>query len=282
MTIITPNLTTKQINKALEKGGEFVFESGEYALTECLVLHSNTDVVCGEDVSFIRAHKGRMLQLHVTPDTKGYSGTHDVSWRKGKFFAGTRNENANVISLFHGKNIAFRSVAIVGCRGMHSIEVNACKGVILAGCIIRDQTFKGKDTFREAIQIDFANYDGLKVKGAKPDSPCYDGTHCKDIHISKCYIRNCPNGIGTHTVSYNGKYHEDVRIINCDIDTFDNDIQLYGFKDCLIQSSSGNILIGKKKIAHLISGGKVDLIEPKGNKNISIVDKADKNTIIME
>ena len=174
MTIITPNLTTKQINKALEKGGEFVFESGEYTLTECLVLHSNTDVVCGEGVSFIRAHKGRMLQLHVTPDTKGYSGTHDVAWKNGKFFAGTRNENANVISLFHGKNIDFRSVAVVNCRGMHSIEVNACKSVVLFNCIIRDQTSKGKDTFREAIQIDFANYDGLKVKGAKPDSPCYD------------------------------------------------------------------------------------------------------------
>ena len=149
MVTIKPSYSTKQINNALKKGGEFVFESGEYVLTECLVLHSNTDVVCGEDVSFIRAHKGRMLQLYVTPDTKGYNGTHDVSWRKGKFFAGTRNENANVISLFHGKNIAFRSVAIVGCRGMHSIEVNACAGVALSDCIIRDQTSKGKECHKK-------------------------------------------------------------------------------------------------------------------------------------
>ena len=270
MTTIKPSFTTKQINNALKKGGEIIFESGNYMLTDCLVLYSNTKVIA-RGATFFRKCKGRMLQLYVTPDTTKYNGVHDVEWHGGCFVADTSPENANVISLFHGKYICLDDIRIKGCRGMHSVEVNACQHIELHELVISDQSAKDGEEFREAIQIDFANYDGLKVKGAKPTSPCYDGTHCDNVYIKQCTIQNCPNGIGTHTVSKGNKYHKDVTIEGCSIHTKHKDIKLYGFANCTIHiTDCCDILVGTKDIAHLNSGGVVGLPTPKRNKNIKI------------
>lgn len=270
MTTIKPSFTTKQINNALKKGGEIIFEPGNYMLTDCLVLYSNTKVIA-RTANFIRQHKGRMLQLYVTPDTTEYNGVHDVEWHGGRFCANSSPENANVISLFHGKSIYMYDMGIQGCRGMHSIEVNACRDVILMDCQISNQSAKDGEEFREAIQIDFANYDGLKVKGAKSTSLCYDGTHCYGVYIKRCEISDCPNGIGTHTVSKGNKYHKNVTIEGCLVHTKHRDIKLYGFDGCSIRSvDCCDILVGAKNTAHLDSGGKVELSTSKRNKNIKI------------
>ena len=282
MTAIKPSFTTKQINNALKKGGEIIFESGNYMLTDCLVLYSNTKVIA-RNASFIRRHKGRMLQLYVTPNTTEYNGVHDVEWHGGCFVADTSPENANVISLFHGKYICLDDIRIKGCRGMHSVEVNACQHIELHELVISDQSAKDGEEFREAIQIDFANYDGLKVKGAKPTSPCYDGTHCDDVYIKQCAITICPNGIGTHTVSKSNKYHKNVTIEGCSIGTKHKDIKLYGFANCTIHATyCHDILVGTKDTAHLNNGGVVGLLPtPKRNKNIKI-DTYDDARITIE
>ena len=275
--IIEPSWTTKKINAALKrevlnKTKEIVFKLGNYNLTECLVLHSNTKVTCEKGVVFYRKHKGRMLELYVTPDTKAYKGVHDITWTGGTFLADSRSENANVISLFHGKNLTFENVRIEGCRGMHSLEINACKDVLIKGFSITNQSSKDNATYREAIQIDFANKDGLSMKGATGFSSCYDGTHCKNIEINDCYISDCPNGIGTHTVSTHG-YHKNVVITDCWINVEHNAIQLFGFDGCVIDDCHYDecpVLIGTKDTAHLNYGGKDKLLEPKGNKNVTI------------
>lgn len=275
MTTIKPSFTTKQINNALKKGGEIIFEPGNYMLTDCLVLYSNTKVIA-RGATFFRKYKGRMLQLYVTPETVKYSGVHDVEWHSGRFVANSSPENANVISLFHGESIYIYDAYIQGCRGMHSVEINACKDIILIGSIISDQSSKDGEEFREGIQIDFANYDGLKVKGAKPNSPCYDGTHCDTIYIKQCTIQDCPNGIGTHTVSKGNKYHKNITIEGCSIRTKHKDIKLYGFANCTIRATNCyDILVGTKDTAHLNNGGVVGLPTPKRNKNIEIVTDAD-------
>lgn len=275
--IIEPSWTTKKINEALKNGGNFVFKTGKYTLDECLILHSNTKVNA-ENAVFIRNHKGRMLQTYVSPATVKYNGVHDVEWKGGQFLADTFNENANVITLFHAKSISFFDLIIDGCRGMHSVEINACKDILLQNFLIKNQSSKKCEGFREAIQLDFANYDGLKVKGAKPDSPCYDGTHCSDVIIRTCAIVSCPNGIGTHTVSKGNKYHKNIRIESCTFLVSHWGIKLYGFNGCDILHTQGDMLIGSKDVAHLNTGGKVDLSTPKKNKNIVIKNKKDYTT----
>ena len=155
---------------------------------------------------------------------------------------------------------------------MHSLEINACKDVLIKGFSIVNQSSKDNATYREAIQIDFANKDGLFMKGATGFSPCYDGTHCKNIEIYDCYISDCPNGIGTHTVSTHG-YHKNVVITDCWINVEHNAIQLFGFDGCVIDDchyDAHPVLIGTKDTAHLNYGGKDKLLQPKGNKNVTI------------
>lgn len=273
--LITPNLSTAKINKALKENRYVEFETGVYDLTKPLIVYSNTDIVCQPGVVFKRRHKGRMMQLYVTPDTKAYNGTHDVTWTGGTFVADTNSANANVITLFHGKNIRFKDLHISGCRGLHSIEVNACRNVVIDNCFIAEQTSKDKDTFREAIQIDFANKDGLSISGADGNSPCYDGTHCRNITIHNCTFFNCPNGIGTHTVSEKEKYHTNIMIKDCKFDEVHfKDIQLCGVDVCTIDSdaidSSAYVWLLAKNVCHLNSGGKKKLEEPRRNKAVHV------------
>jgi len=270
MADITPGMSTKEINAILKKYRKVTFKEGKYDLDEPLILYSSTIVQCAPNVTFKRKHKGRMLELNVTPETTKYKGTHDVEWHGGTFIADGNKTAANTISLFHGKNILISDVHIWWCQGYHSIEINACKNVRIISCNCEHQTSKDGEEFREAIQIDFANYDGLKIKNAKSTSPCYDGTHCCEITISDCEIASCPNGIGTHTVSVDDLYHKAIKISMCSFNTDGNDIQLFGMKDVQIDCSQAHILIGTKTQAHRNEGGKVKLATPRRNKNVTI------------
>lgn len=270
MFYIDPTFTTKKINKELKENRYVEFKTGVYELTKPLIVYSNTDVVCQPGVVFKRRHKGRMVQLYVTPDTIKYNGTHDVTWTGGTFVADTNLANANVITLFHSKDIRLKDLYISGCRGLHSIEVNACKNVVIGNCFIAEQTSKDKETFREAIQIDFANKDGLSISGADSNSPCYDGTHCSGITITNCTFLNCPNGIGTHTVSEKEKYHTDIMIEDCFFnETFYKDVQLCGVDGCTINCDP-NVWLLTKNVCHLNSGGKKKLEEPRRNKAVHL------------
>ena len=229
MFYIDPSFTTKKINKALKEQREITFERGTYKLTECLILHSDTMITCESGVAFERHHKGRMLQTFADENTTKYNGVHDVSWNGGFFYADTNETPANVITLFHAKNIKLENVTVSGCRGYHSIEINACGGVMIEDCYIRNQSSKPGEVFREAIQIDFANYDGLKIKGAKNTAKCYDNTHCVNIIVFDTVIKDCPNGFGTHSVSFKEDYHKDIALKEVkfyDIGYYD--VQLFG------------------------------------------------------
>jgi len=269
--LIKPSFSTQKINKALKENRYVEFEVGLYELTKPLIVYSNTDIVCQSGVVLKRRHKGRMMQLYVTPDTVKYNGTHDVTWTGGTFVADTNSANANVITLFHGQEIRLKDLYVTGCRGLHSIEINACKNVLISGCTITMQSAKNGEDFREAIQIDFANKDGLSISGADGNSPCYDGTHCQNIEIKKTTIFSCPNGIGTHTVSEKEDYHRNINIHGCVfIEISFRDIQLFGMKDVTIFDNCAAVYVGVKDKCHVNSGGKKKLPEPRRCKGIKI------------
>ena len=152
------------------------------------------------------------------------------------------------------------------------------------------QSSKPDENFREAIQIDFANYDGLKIKDVKNTAWCYDSTHCCDILVKNTTIETCPNGFGTHSVAHYEDYHRDIALENVSFNDIEhNDVQLFGV-DGFTMSNTRSIVtdvvntgivkrpptihIGTKKKGHLMEGGKVT-IEPRRNKNIRI-----ENTVI--
>jgi len=290
MFYIDSSFTTKKINKALKEQREVAFRRGTYKLKECLILHSDTMISCESGVIFERHHKGRMLQTFADEHTSKYDGVHNVTWIGGIFTADTNVTPANVITLFHAKHIILSSVFISGCRGYHSIEINACRDVTITGSHIMSQSSKPNETFREAIQIDFASYDSLKLKGAKNTAWCYDNTHCCDIIVKNTTIEGCPNGFGTHSVYCAEKYHADITLENVRFNDIEhNDVQLFGVDGFTMSNIQSNVTgvadnrivtrqpvvhIGVKKKGHLVAGGKVE-IEPRRNKNIRI-----ENTLI--
>ena len=279
MFYIDSRFTTKQINKALREQREITFRRGTYKLTECLILHSDTTITCEDGVTFERHNKGRMLQTLADENTTKYNGVHNVWWCGGFFKADTNETPANVITLFHAISIALEKVNVLGCRGYHSIEINACKGIAIRECFIGGQSSKPGEDFREAIQIDFANYDGLKIKGAKNTAKCYDNTHCCNISVIDTKIADCPNGFGTHSVSFKEDYHKKIELKNMRFYNIKGkEIQLFGvdgFELDEVRSETSDcicpprIRIGTKTKGHLVTGGKKE-IEPRRNKNIRI------------
>ena len=281
LTKIKAGTSAKKINKLFKEGGAFLFSKGTYDLDKTLVLYSDTIVTCEEGAVFNRKHGGKMLMTHVDKDTTGYNGVHNVQWTGGAFNAGTNESAAIVIVICHSKGIVFDSVTIKGCVNLHSIEINSSQKITIQNCDISDQTFKIGEEHKEAIQIDYAYKGGLSIKGATADSPCYDDTHCNDISIIKCGFTNVPNGIGTHVVSENETYHENIWIDTCNFSNIKgNAIRLLGMKDVsIVNCIGGNIFIDTAYKAHT-NHGKVK-IPTRYNKKIAI-DVATRMAIKVE
>ena len=288
IVVLNSKMSTKKIKKLMSEYSGVRFTVGVYDLKEPLILRSGQDVMCDEGVVFNRKHGGRMLMSEFGPDTVKYKGTKSASWLGGKFVANTNSKAANVITLFHACDVLLEDVVIEGCINYHSLELNACKDIIIKECKFRNQTYTGDDDFREAIQIDFANYDGLKVQDATNTSKCYDGTHCKSIVITDCSFENVPNGIGTHTVGPEEKYHTDIVIRFC---TFKNikgrAIKVAGMKDVGIDQIIDTYLdlyLNSFEKAHAVNGGVVPLQNKRCSKNVTIrvYDKKKQKCVLVK
>lgn len=274
MATIKPDMTVDKINSYLKKYREITFKSGTYKITAPLTVYSDTNITCKDGVIFERQFDGRMVEFNTAITTTKYNGTHDVTWKGGTFLASTNKTDANVMVLFHCKNIMLKDITFDGCRGLHSLEVNSSIDVKISNCKFKNQSAKPDADFREALQIDFANYDGLKWHGAASTAKCYDGTHCKNVTINNCSFENCPNGIGTHTVCYSPvAYHETIKINDCSFKDITNyGIKILGMKDVSIKNCpSAKILINKKNNGHKTSGEKMDLKDGyRYNSNVTI------------
>ena len=267
---ITNQMSTAKINRYLKKYRQIKFIAGIYNLTEPLIVYSDTKIDA-TGCTFQRQHDGRMLQCYVTKNTTQYSGTKNVAWKGGVFIASTNITNANVIVMFHCSDIIFSNITVDGCRGLHSIEINASQNIKIENCAIKNQSVKPDASFREAIQIDFANKDGLSLSGANGNALCYDGTPCKNIFIIGCSIMNCPNGIGTHTISVEEKYHENINIHNCNFNQITTyGIKILGMKNVTIKKCNTSIIVNKLKNAHRLAGGKVELPSYRYNSQVII------------
>ena len=273
MATIKPSMSMDKILNYLKKYKNIKFKSGTYNLTAPLVVYSGCTVTCEDGVVFQRKSAGHMLEVDANSNLTGFNGTHDVKWTGGTFIASTLpDQYANVIVLYHSKNIEFHNMTVDGCQGLHSIECNSSKNVLIDNCTFKNQTPKPDADFREAIQIDFAGKTGLTWKGAPPTAPCNDGTHCQDIVITNCIFDNCPAGVGTHSLSKIEEYHERITIENC---VFTNihktGIKLLGMKDVVIKNCKvDRILLNKKKVGHELTGGKVPLDDYRYNINVVI------------
>ena len=272
MATIKPTFTVDKINQYLQKYQNITFKAGVYNITKMMICPSNTRVYCEPGVIFKRSCRYQMLEMEASPDVTEYNGTHDVVWDGGLFAADQREEDANVIVLYHCKNITLKNITIDGCRGYHSIECNSSSDVRIENCVFKNQSIIKGAEYREAIQIDFAYDLGYPYRGEK-GQPASDGTHCKHIKIVDCEFDNVPNGIGTHTVYKEEKYHENILITNCRFGkVLHNNVQLLGMKCVdIIDCGGGIIQVGKRDKGYKLTGDKaVKLSKTRYNIDIYV------------
>ena len=256
MATVKPTMKTSEINKYLAKYKKITFNPGTYKLTAPLIIYSDCTITCKDGVILERYHNDYMVKFYADKNTTEYNGCHDTKWKGGTLKANTSASSCNIFNLVHAKNITISNVVLEGCVDYHSIELNSSTDVTIKNCIFKDQTYKDGKNFREAIQIDFAYKVGVGVVGgAQPTDKCYDGTHCKNITISKCEFINCPNGIGTHVVYEKELYHENITIKDC---TFTNiekrGIRVMSMKNVKISNCDTKILVACKKEGYPLVG----------------------------
>ena len=270
MATIKPSFTVDKINQYLKKYTNITFKAGVYNITKMMICPSNTHVVCEPGVIFKRSCQYQMLEMEASEDVTEYNGTHDVTWEGGIFAADQRPEDAIVIVLYHCKNITLKGITVDGCRGYHSIECNSSCDIYIEDCVFKNQSIIEGAEYREAIQIDFAYDLGYPYRGKKGNKAS-DGTHCKNISILDCDFDNVPNGIGTHTVYKEEKYHENIMIMHCRFGkVLHNNVQLLGMKNVdIIDCGGGLIQVGKRDKGYKLTGDKaVKLAKTRYNVNI--------------
>ena len=271
MATIKPTFTVDKINEYLKKYRNITFKAGVYNITKMMICPSNTHVTCEPGVIFKRSCRYQMLEMEASEDVTEYDGTHDVIWDGGLFAADQREENAIVIVLYHCRDITLKNITVDGCRGYHSIECNSSCDIHIEDCVFKNQSIIEGAEYREAIQIDFAYDLGYPYRGKK-GNPASDGTHCRNIYIIGCTFDNVPNGIGTHTVYKEEKYHENIHIVSCKFGkVLHNDIQLLGMKnvDVLDVMPGTSVYVGKRDKGYKLTGDKaVKLAKTRYNINV--------------
>jgi hypothetical protein len=119
------------------------------------------------------------------------------------------------ISIGHGTDIIIQDLTISNIGGYHAIEINSSKNVKIENCRFVGFKDTGNRGYSEAVQVDYAGVGLFGWFGA------YDGTHCQDVVVDKCYFgasgtegtTSWPTGIGSHSY-FSGSYHKDVKFIN--------------------------------------------------------------------
>lgn len=221
---IPANATTAQIQKIIEKGGDFRFTKGiKYKITSTLYLTTNTELDLN-GATLRRYCDGPLLRLKDSANCTAYNGTHDIIIENGTLEGmsgpGYPFASNSLLTMFHAHDIIIRNVTFLDLPGGHGVDCCACKNVKVLNCAFKGFNNFNNSPYRESFQVDWAFYGGLPTY--KKGSKCYDETHCKNITIDGCLFDKSNDfpasygAIGAHVCSDNNdKWHENIVIKNC-------------------------------------------------------------------
>lgn len=217
------------IQKKINEGGSVLFERATYKITKQLIIPANTVI----DLNGARLQRKASIQSifinKVTKNTTMYNGAGNIMIINGTLEGMGGYSYDNLVTFFHSHDIRIENVIFQDSL-CHALELNSTYKAQVVHCRFIGYNLKNTDyTCKELIQIDHAGYSGFVLSGSNKNSQCYDGTHSKDISISKCIFnksntRDYPYAcIGNHSQLNNGKKHENIRIytneFNCKLDT---------------------------------------------------------------
>jgi hypothetical protein len=254
------------LNAARDAGTGIVYiPAGTYNVQSTLQIFSGTTLYLTPKTVIFRQFPTSPLLANgaYNASYSGYSGQSNIRIVGGIWEsrgAAYPIEPAMGISIGHATDVVIQDLTISNIGGYHAIEINSSKNVKIENCRFTGFKDTGNRGYSEAVQIDYAGEGLFGWFGA------YDGTHCQDIVIDKCYFgpsgtagtTSWPSGIGSHSYLA-GSYHKDVKFIN---NTFE-DMTEYTIRSFCVYD---NLLISKNIIRNCYGGIAVGL---DGNRNHS-------------
>lgn len=249
---------------------------GTYYLTGMLPIYSNTKLILHPKAKLVR-HKsfaGTMLQsLSKGRMVKGYGQCKNITIQGGTWDGGSNKKRAgDIMYIGHASGVTIKNTTIKNCYGVHMIELAGVKNAVISGVtcngfkVLSKKAYPNTQTIKEAIQLDVCS------KNSTPAMKPWDKTHCKNIVIKNCNIKNYMCGIGTHSLFKNA-VAKNITIKNNSFYNITNTcIDLRNFKNVKIRGnaavgfnnflyttkSSGSVVgnfISNKKFKHLIKDG---------------------------
>lgn len=211
------------INELLKKYDTITFKSGEtFTLEYSMEIPSDRAITINADGATIISQKGTVSNADFT--ITDYQAIKGLSINGGTWKSST-NEGykGSSFKLAHGQNISFNKMDIQNTNmGSHSIEVVACKNVVIDGCTI--QGLGSASGREEQVQIDLAapGTAGNFLSGA-----ALNGATCQNVTIQNCTITG-NKGIGINADGktsassvkkanggkYPNKYHKNITVAN--------------------------------------------------------------------
>ncbi|VDG23464.1 hypothetical protein [Lactobacillus plantarum JDM1] [Lactiplantibacillus mudanjiangensis] len=201
---------TKKLNAFFKRNRtsrvKLVFYSGVYKIDGSIIMGSNIDIIGKNDVVLKAAGPHACIYPSFK---KGYSGgIHDVTWKNIRFDGGTTKSFTT--QMIHAKDIIYKDCIFKEMQPAlgHVFDLDGSSSIKLFNCsfIGRGSTVSAADSYKEAIQLDYAYYNGLSIRSYYGG---LDGLPTKNVVVKNCkflpvmkkqkIIDYAPIPIGSHS-----------------------------------------------------------------------------------
>jgi hypothetical protein len=260
-------------------GGTLIVSAGTYEITNSLYVASNITIYLKDGVILRKSDEtgttsmegsSSLFQL-VAPSKAKISGVYSAYNGESniKFLGeGTATIDMNYIEgsigivFVHNRAVTVSGIVFTNMQSGHFIELDASKNIV-----IEKNAFTGhkpsKSGIKEAINLDTPD---RSTGGIHVGWTSYDQTPNLDIIIRDNRFNNLERAIGTHKYS-EGKYHENVQILNNTIENTSSDaIRILNWKTPTIEGNTiSNVNSGSGTERAILASG---LIHPIIRDNI--------------
>ena len=245
------------IQKELNKTGRVTLEKGgTYRLYDSLVLGSNMSIeaegatiICEKPIAF------------NIPEKTDYKAAADISINGGTWKSEADGYYASSFKFTHASNIKLTNMKIRAANlSGHSIELVACKNVVIDNCDIAGLGSSDSLT-EEAVQLDIASsvtapfLQGVPFRTDLADK-LYNKAGCKNITVKNCKIVGNRGVVANHTKNDGdaiNSIHENIILIGNKITGLKGEgVVLFNTKSAIVKNNKIRSLRKGKSDAYTV------------------------------
>ena len=264
------------IQHELDNTGSVTLVPGEtYYLNGPIFAHDNQSIEAEGATIYFVADKDMIMN---NPQKGAYSGLVNFSVNGGTWLSCAKDGyKGSSIKLTHAGNVRLTNMKIKHANySGHTIELIACKDVLVENCILEELGKPQKGSVEECLQIDIAAPHTAPFLYSN-NKKLVDGSCCKNITVRNCSITGCRGLCANGAVEdkeYRDNFHSGIVIENCNITGMVSEgLTLYNVASGKVV---GNTIVCKNKAkAEKSVGLKIETLGQGSVKNLTVK----KNTI---